>query len=153
MINEGQLIQLGSAKTVAESFRNFMLYGSIRNVDGVDEVIAQSSSDSSSSQINEPSSVENWLVPKANRRTVSSDQLEISCYRFLDHESLETLSIWRPGRTIEFQIMFRATEALQLHSFAFTLHDRNGLVAHLNSEFFDVQMLSIDPSKRYEAVV
>ena len=42
-------------------------------------------------------------------------------------------------------------EALQLHSFAFTLHDRNGLVAVRNSEFFDVQMLSIDPSKRYEA--
>jgi hypothetical protein len=33
--------------------------------------------------------------------------------------------------------LFAAQQACQLHSFAFTLHDRNGMIAlHLNSEFF-----------------
>lgn len=148
-LNEGRLVRLGSAKMVAESFRNFMLYGSIQDLDEADEVAAELASLSVKAA---PSSDEQWLVPKAVRRTVSSGQLEISGYRFLDHVTRETLAMWCPGQTIEFQIAFCVSESLQLHSFAFTLHDRNGLIAvHLNSEFFDVQLHAVEPGKRYEA--
>lgn len=151
-LNEGRLIRLGSGKMVAESFRNFMLYGSIQDLDETDDVITQSASDASSPMDAVSPPVEHWLVPKAVRRTVSSGQVEISGYRFLDQMTREVLERWSPGQSIEFQIAFCASEVLQMHSFGFTLHDRNGLIAvHLNSEFFDVQLHAIEPGKHYEA--
>ncbi|WP_160326691.1 ABC transporter ATP-binding protein [Burkholderia sp. lig30] len=155
-LNDGRMITLGPAKLVADDFRNFMLYGVISDLSTSDgEASGESSvadeggtaavAAAASSQID-------WLRPNAGRRTVSNGKIEIERYRFIDYQTREVLTSWRPGGTLEFQIVFRALEPCVLHSFAFTLHDRNGMIAlHLNSEFFGVGAFEPEPSGAYEA--
>ncbi|MEA3393335.1 MAG: ABC transporter ATP-binding protein [Pseudomonadota bacterium] len=149
-LNEGRMITLGPAKLVADDFRNFMLYGVISElsashgeVDGPQD--AEVASVPAVEQID-------WIKPNALRRTVSNGKIDVECYRFLDYQTREVLSTWRPGNTLEFQIVFRAAMPCVLHSFAFTLHDRNGMIAlHLNSEFLGVGAFEPGPGTAYQA--
>lgn len=136
-LNEGKLISLGPAKLVADDFRNFMLYGVISALssDGQDAAEARESAETQASL--RQFTRNEWIQPNPVRRTVSKGKVEITGYRFLDGQTREVLTSWYPGRTLEFEILFLALQPSQIHSFAFTLHDRNGMIAlHLNSEFF-----------------
>lgn len=135
-LNEGKLMRLGSAKNVAEDYRNFMLYGAISNLNAGD-VFTGASSMAINPQSDGSSRESGWVKPNPARHTVSDGRIEILSYRFLDPETGETVTIWRPGRMVEAQFCFIARQFCDLHSFAFTLHDRHGMISvHLNSEFF-----------------
>lgn len=93
-----------------------------------------------------------WLRPNPARRTVSNGKIDIQSYRYLDFQTRGVLTAWRPGSTVEFQVLFRAMQPCQLHSFAFTLHDRSGMIAlHLNSEFFGAGRFTPEPFTTYLA--
>lgn len=135
-LNEGKLIALGPAKLVADDFRNFMLYGvtsELSSAPAHEEQEAQPYQMKAPDEVKEPQ----WLKPNPSRHTVSLGKIDIVSYRFLNDQTREVLTMWKPGSTIEFQVLFSARQPCSLHSFAFTLHDRNGMIAvHLNSEFF-----------------
>jgi ABC-type polysaccharide/polyol phosphate transport system ATPase subunit len=149
-LNDGRLITLGPAKLVADDFRNFMLYGVVSKL----SENGQSESDnpepdtpiaiateSGSQAIPAARTSIDWLKPNENRRTVSNGKIAILGYRYRDYQSREVLTAWSPGATLEFQILFRAQQPCELHSFAFTLHNRDGLIVlHLNSEFFGTRI-------------
>lgn len=153
-LNEGRMAGLGPAKLVADDFRNFMLYGVMSELSasthghGDESDRVHNTSDTASA---EAPCIE-WLRPNQNRRTVSNGKIDIQGYRFVDYQTREILTTWQPGGALEYQILFQALQLCQLHSFAFTLHDRNGMIAlHLNSEFFGVRMFSPEPKTAYTA--
>ena len=152
-LNDGKLVSLGQAKLVADDFRNFMLYGVVSALSVTQETISGSSLDESATGVagaQDIAAKSAWLIPNPSRRTVSRNKLTIEKYRFLDFQSRQSLASWLPGQTIEFEIQFLALESVLLHSFAFTLHDRNGMIAvHLNSSFFSPQALDAISGKRY----
>lgn len=165
-LNEGKLITLGPAKLVADDFRNFMLYGVISSLSteaegatadaGAPGQPAQSQAHESprmaQSEAQTAAAMPQWLQPNEARRTVSNGKIRIERYRFRDDQTGETLTVLEPGRTLDFQIEFTAVQACEVHSFAFTLHDRNGMIAlHLNSRFFGGGMLSAQAGSRHVA--
>lgn len=137
-LNEGKLMAIGPAKLVADDFRNFMLYGvtsDLSSAQGPEPL--QEARDGEADPAADAEQQSRWLTPNPARHTVSNGKIEIASYRFLDDRTREVLSSWRPGSALEFQIQFVARKPCELHSFAFTLHDRQGTIAlHLNSEFF-----------------
>lgn len=145
-LDEGRIITMGPAKLVADDFRNFMLYGVISDLGSQSDretagVSASPGDCIGGSSAETPTDAgrpgPSWLKPNLARRTVTGGKVNIERYRFVDDLSRAVLDSWRPGHTLEFQIQFRALQPCLLHSFGFTLHDRNGLIAlHLNSEFF-----------------
>jgi ABC-type Na+ transport system ATPase subunit NatA len=160
-LNEGRIITLGPAKLVADDFRNFMLYGVVSDLssseqpapvppDGFAEEQGMSKAHPLTSN-GAPAKID-WLTPNPARRTVSSGKVDILKLRFLDFETRESLTEWCPGRPLEFQIVFKPRHACQLHSFGFTLHDRNGTIAlHLNSEFFNTEQFDTAADVSYLA--
>lgn len=151
-LNEGKLTTLGPAKLVADDFRNFMLYGVIGDLSATHAQPDQSSGamGDAAEGTTDAAAKAIWLTPNAGRRTVSGDKLSIQKYRFVDFQTRESLVSWRPGQTVELEILFLALQPVLLHSFAFTLHDRNGMIAvHLNSGFFTPQPLKAKPGQRY----
>jgi len=154
-LNEGRMVALGPAKLVADDFRNFMLYGVMSklsaNPQGHTDAFEQTRDTSDAAPAAAPR-IE-WLRPNPTRRTVSNGKIEIQGYRFVDYQTREILTAWRSGLTLEFQILFQALQPCKLHSFGFTLHDRNGMIAlHLNSEFFGARMFSPEPKSEYTAL-
>lgn len=164
-LNNGNMIILGPAKLVADDFRNYMLYGVISNLSSQQEQRNEETADShgegrqpnadpdSGPAASEDKKLDsNWITPNPDRRTVSSGSILIERYRFLDALSRTVLASWFPGKPLEFQILFRAARQCLLHSFAFTLHDRNGLIAlHLNSEFFGTNLFEPNVGTLYQA--
>ena len=140
-LNEGKVISSGPAKLVADDFRNYMLYGVISDLSS-----HGSNSGSELADVKDEMSIDisqtakktiEWLKPNDNRQTVSSGKVDIKGYRFFSQKSQETLTALIPGGEIGLQISFCVKQTCELHSFGFTLHDRNGMIAlHLNSEFF-----------------
>lgn len=133
-LNDGKVMRLGSAKNVAEDYRNFMLYGVISNVNAGEE-------SGGTAPHRQPDGVSGqdsgWVTPNAARRTVSEGKIAILSYRFLHAKTGEVLTKWRPGNTVEVQFRFATLQPCELHSFGFTLHDRHGMISvHLNSDFF-----------------
>lgn len=153
-LNEGRMVTLGPAKLVADDFRNFMLYGVISNLSSSAAVQAEADRSGNASPDATATEIDRveWITPNTLRRTVSNGKIDILKYRFLDFETREPLTTWRPGRMVEFQILFRAQQPCELHSFAFTLHDRNGTIAlHLNSEFFGATLFAPKVGTTYMA--
>lgn len=135
-LNDGRAMRVGSAKHVAEDYRNFMLYGVVSHLEAV-------GAPGTSAQAMAPvlaaggEADGGWIKPKRERRTVSHGKVDIVSYRFLDGETGQVPTTWRPGRPVEMQFQFIGQQFCELHSFAFTLHDRQGMISvHLNSEFF-----------------
>ena len=156
-VNEGRLITLGPAKLVADDFRNFMLYGVISNLgdqeDQKKNELLVADSEESEQDIHSSKSASDWVTPNPARRSVSTGIVKIERYRFVDQYTHEVVSTWVPGKTLEFQIKFQALEQCLLHSFGFTLHHQNGLIAlHLNSEFFGGKPFETKEGLSYEAI-
>jgi ABC-type polysaccharide/polyol phosphate transport system ATPase subunit len=155
-LNDGRMITLGPAKLVADDFRNFMLYGVVSKLSehgqpDSDNAIVSAAASNSEEAPAESAPID-WLKPNESRRTVSNGKVVILGYRFRDFQSREVLTAWRPGGTLEFQILFRAQLPCQLHSFAFTLHNASGLIAlHLNSVFFGAGMFQPTVDTLYSA--
>lgn len=138
-INNGRMINIGSAKMVADDFRNFMMYGVISDLSSKG---SENDPHAQASEEEAPKKALSWIQPNPDRRTVSNGKITILEYRFVDFLSGEQITVWKPGTTVEMQFKFRPVTACIIHSFAFTLHDRNGMIAlHLNSEFFGATTL------------
>jgi ABC-type polysaccharide/polyol phosphate transport system ATPase subunit len=154
-LNEGRLMTIGPAKEVAEHFRNFMLYGVVAEAAAQpvpepvrDAEIAAASTAEASAAPQVPAEPA-WRKPNPTRRAVSNGRIDIVSYRFLDDLTREVITVWEPGRTLAFEILFEARQACALHSFAFTLHDKNGMIAlHLNSEFFGGRLREVASGER-----
>lgn len=146
-LNEGRVITLGPAKLVADDFRNFMLYGVISEL-SAEKSAQEKDAEAVAARAAAAPAAASWLRPNPARRTVSNGKLDILRYRFLDDTTREVVTAWRPGSTVEFEIEFVAHAACTIHSFAFTLHDRNGMIAvHLNSEFFGTGPFAAEPGR------
>src|SRR4051812_48946701 len=133
-LDRGKVITEGAGKLVAEDFRNFMLYGVVSKLGESGERVESDSSLDSSLYVDpihfasgQAASSDKWTLPNKNRRTVSNGKIEIRSYRFVDWTSRSTIVVLQPRQTIELQIKFRFLEALDIHSFGVTLHDRNGI--------------------------
>lgn len=154
-LNEGHMVAIGPAKLVADDFRNFMLYGVMSDLSAKPTEHGDDASERSRETPDATPAAAHrieWLRPSPSRRTVSNGKIDIQGYRFIDNQTRETLTTWRPGCTLEFQILFQALQPCQLHSFGFLLNDRNGMIAvHLNSEFFGARMFSPEPKTTYTA--
>lgn len=154
-INEGKLISQGPAKPVAEDFRNFMLYGksSITNKKiklSKSQLFEDDLQGTQEKIKNEALSF--WRIPNEERRTVYSGDVKIDKYRFYNAESLETLTELETGVLIGLEIVFHVKRPIDIHSHAFTIHDRNGMIAlHLNSEFFGESPFAAEPNVSYTA--
>lgn len=150
-INDGRMITLGPAKLVGDDYRNFMLYGVISKLSAApDQDPANEVPDQKGKEVAESNS--GWIEPNAARRTVTNNKVDIVAYRFLDDRNRGVVASWVPGATVEFQIQFVVCQPCQLHSFGFTLHDRNGMIAvHLNSIFFGTQAFEPPVGQTWQA--
>jgi len=138
-LNEGKVLASGDATLVAEDFRNFMLYGVLSSLNSqrTERQVDAEGTDDSASQARI-----DWVVPNKNRRTVSSGQIEIRGYRFVDAVHQIGVSYMQPKATIGLEINFAFVEPAEIGSFGVTLHDRSGNIAvHLNSDFFGGQAI------------
>ena len=151
-LNQGELISEGNAKAIAEDFRNFMLYGKVhRSLAGLGKD-ANSSTDAAKAISDpgaDPTSV--WRTPNVERRTVFSGVVHIDRYRFSSAETDESLRELTSGEPIALEMAFHVERPIDLHSFAFTIHDRHGMIAvHLNSEFFGQGTYPATPGVEYK---
>lgn len=132
-VDSGILLSYGDAKSVSEDFRSYMLHGKVPGDNATKEDIL-----SKKIQFNIE---EFWTIPNKNRHTVKSNKIEIIKYRFFNTENQLALSELYAGQIIEFQIVFKVKELLEIHSFGLTIHNRHGMIAiHINSEFFDQEV-------------
>lgn len=151
-LNEGKLISEGNAKAVAEDFRNFMLYGKThRSLTGLGKDLS-SAIDEDQTQVESGSDhAPQWRTPNFGRRTVFTGAVHIVRYRFCSTETNHSLQELTSGETVALEIVFRVERPIDLHSFAFTIHDRHGMIAlHLNSSFFGQGMFSAIPGIEYK---
>lgn len=133
-LNEGRVAACGVAKFVADDFRNFMLYGSASSLNSQElpDVVDRVGTARSAAL-----SANGWTEPKSERRTISSEDVELVRYRFVGAETGLSITTLQPQKSVALQINLRCRDDTEIHSFGVTLHDRNGLIAlHLNSEFF-----------------
>jgi len=143
-LNEGELISVGSAISVSENFRNYMLYGVMNKGTFDDEVelneiMTHEISGKVLDQENQDAIKDvPWILPNRDRQTLSSTKVEITKYCFKDTNTGNGLLVWKPGEEVEFQILLAVKEDFVFHSIGFTLHDEMGVIAlHLNSNFFE----------------
>ena len=140
-LHDGRVMALGGAKMVAEDYRNFMLYGVTSTLNREEAEAAAGEARGAATGVEEAAEdcggSGAWITPTPERHTVSTGAVEILRYRFWSVGGRRPVAEWQVGEEISFDILFRACRAMLLHSFAFVLHDRRGMVAlHLNSEFF-----------------
>jgi ABC-type polysaccharide/polyol phosphate transport system ATPase subunit len=148
-LHEGKTISVGPAKLVADDFRNYMMYGVMSSLGGESQIKKAADEDSGCTEgSSAPSDADTWTVPNAARRTISNGKMRIQRYRFVDPDSRRSIASLSPHQTVELEIVTEVYQELNIHSFGFTLHDRNGMIAlHLNSEFFGVTLFSAEAGR------
>lgn len=149
-INNGKLISVGKAKTVAEDFRNYMIYGDARSL-----LVSEENNVNNAVVLNigqYQDTDELWRIPNEMRRTVFNGSVKIDKYRFIDSASGEILTKLITGNEIMLEIALHVNGSIDIHSIGFTIHNSQGLIAlHLNSEFFNQGIYTALPNCKYIA--